>query len=141
MATAVVDSASEGPDLSDRTGAQRRGAEVGFQVGALQYLYDRVSISPSVITGTSAGAILGTLPAQGDSREEQRQILTKIEGVAQRLQSSEDLFRQTPWFADLVQASPALRGRLADQLRVPSSRMATLPQPSVGSRSRDASGA
>ena len=35
------------------------GAGAGFQVGALRYLYDRVSISPSVITGTSAGAILG----------------------------------------------------------------------------------
>ena len=29
-----------------------------------------------------------------------------------------------------------MRARLADQLRVPSSRMATLPQPSVASRSR-----
>ena len=46
------------------------GARAGFQVGALRYLCDRVSISPSVITGTSAGAILGTLLAQGDSREE-----------------------------------------------------------------------
>ena len=73
----------------------------GSRSGPPRYLYDRVSISPTVITGTSAAAILGTLLAQGGSRAEQRQILTKIEGAAQRLESSEDLFRPTPWFADL----------------------------------------
>lgn len=33
------------------------GARASFQVGALRYLYDEVGITPSVITGTSAGSI------------------------------------------------------------------------------------
>lgn len=46
------------------------GASASFQVGALGYLYDVVGITPTVITGTSAGSILATLLAQAEDHQD-----------------------------------------------------------------------
>jgi hypothetical protein len=53
-----------------------------FELGALHYLYEKVGIAPSVITGTSTGSILATLLAQADDHAGQRRILETSNGSA-----------------------------------------------------------
>lgn len=91
------------------------GSKASFQLGALRYLYDVVGIRPSVITGTSAGAILASVLAQDASLEGQRRARDAVEQVWLGMQESSDMFTELPWFAALRAAGPtwmrALRAR------------------------------
>jgi NTE family protein len=77
------------------------GARSSFQIGALRYLYDRVGITPGVITGTSAGAILGVVLAQSADRAGQRRSLGDLERLWGAMTQSSDMFAEEEWFADL----------------------------------------
>ncbi len=82
------------------------GARSSFQLGALRYLYDTVGITPSVITGTSAGAILGTVIAQSGDHEGQRTRLAQLDEIWRQMRSSSDMFEELPWFARLRERGP-----------------------------------
>jgi NTE family protein len=113
------------------------GSGAGFQLGALRYLYDHVGITPSVITGTSAGSILAALLAQADDHEGQRSILADIERVGQDLRQSSDLLTPLDWFSELQRLAPALQ-RVAG-MRPPHQEPRTLVLPTLG-RARKAAG-
>ena len=82
------------------------GARSSFQIGALRYLYDTAGITPTVITGTSAGAILGTVIAQSGDHEGQRARLAQLEELWRQMRSSSDMFEELPWFARLRERGP-----------------------------------
>ena len=85
------------------------GASASFQVGALRYLYDVVGITPSVITGTSAGSVLATLLAQADDQAGQREILDRIDQQYGNLRQPSDMMVELDWFVELQKLVPALQ--------------------------------
>jgi len=89
------------------------GARSSFQIGALRYLYDRVRITPSVITGTSAGSILGSVLAQYPDHAGQRAALAELERIWLDMTSSADMFTEYPWFARLRANMPTWRKVMA----------------------------
>jgi NTE family protein len=100
------------------------GARSSFQIGALRYLYERERIAPTVITGTSAGAILGGVLAQHPDPAGQRAALATLERLWRGMTGSEDMFTPYPWFARLRAHMPTWRKVLAMSQR---SRSATTP--------------
>lgn len=84
------------------------GASASFQVGVLRYLYDVVGITPTVLTGTSAGSILATLLAQADDHEGQRQVLAAVEAQYENLRHPSDMMVELDWFTELQKLAPAL---------------------------------
>lgn len=89
------------------------GARSSFQIGALRYLYDVAGITPSVITGTSAGSILGSVLAQHDDHAGQRAALAELERIWLDMRGSADMFTAYPWFARLRAHMPTWRKVLA----------------------------
>lgn len=85
------------------------GARSSFQVGALRYLYDEVGITPSVMTGTSAGSILASVLAQRGDHEGQRAALAELERIWLGMTDSSDMFTPYPWFARLRAHMPTWR--------------------------------
>ncbi|MFH5821511.1 patatin-like phospholipase family protein [Georgenia sp. AZ-5] len=84
------------------------GARASFQIGALRYLYDRLGVTPQVITGTSAGSILAAVLAQASDHAGQRRALAGLEGVWLGMRESSDMFTELEWFALLRRRGPAL---------------------------------
>lgn len=84
------------------------GARASFQVGALRYLYDEVGITPSVITGTSAGSILAAVLAQSADHTGQRASLARLEELFRGMTDSSDMFEELPWFTRLRERGPEL---------------------------------
>ncbi|MCM3660360.1 patatin-like phospholipase family protein [Georgenia satyanarayanai] len=82
------------------------GARASFQLGALRYLYDRVGICPSVITGTSAGSILAAVLAQSAEQDGQRAALAGLEELWRGMSDSSDMFEELPWFSRLRERGP-----------------------------------
>lgn len=111
------------------------GATAGFQVGALRYLYDVEGITPTVITGTSAGSILAALLAQAVDHPGQRQILAEIEEQYEGLKDRSDIMVELDWFIELQKLVPALQ-RMG-QARASNEQPPKTAGPTVGSvRSR-----
>jgi len=77
------------------------GSRASFQIGALRYLYDHEGISPDIITGTSAGAILASVLAQHPDPADQRAALAKVEEIWSTMSSSSEMFEELEWFAKL----------------------------------------
>ena len=84
------------------------GARSSFQIGALRYLYDEVGITPEVITGTSAGAILGSVLAQSGDHDGQRRALDHLERLWLGMQDDSDMFTELDWYARLRLRGPGL---------------------------------
>src|SRR5690606_30079997 len=82
------------------------GSRADFQLGALRYLYDRVGITPQVITGTSAGSILAATLAQSADHDEQRRYLRELETRWAQMRDSSDMFTPHPWFDRLRRRGP-----------------------------------
>ncbi len=89
------------------------GARSSFQIGALRYLYDVERITPSVITGTSAGSMLAGVLAQHDDHAGQRAALAELERIWLAMTSSADMFTEYPWFTRLREHMPTWRKVLA----------------------------
>ncbi|MFV0252143.1 MAG: patatin-like phospholipase family protein [Beutenbergiaceae bacterium] len=89
------------------------GARSSFQLGALRYLYDQAGITPSVMTGTSAGAIIATILAQYPDHSGQRAALARLESLWLGMDSSADMFTEFEWFARLRAHLPTWRKVLA----------------------------
>ncbi|RPF26685.1 patatin-like phospholipase family protein [Georgenia muralis] len=84
------------------------GARSSFQIGALRYLYDEVGITPQVISGTSAGAILGSVLAQAGDHAGQRRALAHLERLWLDMQDDSDMFTELDWYARLRVRGPVL---------------------------------
>ncbi|TDE91477.1 hypothetical protein EXU48_15065 [Occultella glacieicola] len=85
------------------------GARSSFEIGALSYLYERERITPSVITGTSAGSILaGVLAQHGDLAGQQRTV-AELRRIWLGMTASSDMFTELPWFTALREDMPAWR--------------------------------
>lgn len=82
------------------------GARASFQLGALQYLYDRLRIAPDVITGTSAGSIIGAVLAQHADHDGQRAALGRLDELWRGMTDSSDMFTELPWFTRLRERGP-----------------------------------
>ncbi|WP_298459839.1 patatin-like phospholipase family protein [uncultured Cellulomonas sp.] len=82
------------------------GSRAGFEIGALRYLYDVVGVSPSIITGTSAGSLVAAVLAQSRDPHEQRAALAGLETLWRGMRTSSDLFEETPWFTSLRTIAP-----------------------------------
>jgi predicted acylesterase/phospholipase RssA len=108
------------------------GSGAGFQLGALRYLYDTEGMTPTVITGTSAGSILAALLAQADDHQGQRSILGDIDRIGQGLQLSSDMLIPLDWFSELQKLTPALQ-KVAGPRPAPQEPR-TLTLPSLGLR-------
>jgi NTE family protein len=109
-----------------------------FQLGALRYLYDKVGITPSVITGTSAGSMLAALLAQADDHAGQRRVLADIERLSQGVRQNSDMLTELAWYAELQKLMPAWQKAMAAQPRDHDSRTITLPSLGLRSRHKDA---
>ena len=83
------------------------GARTSFQIGALRYLYDEVGIAPTVITGTSAGAILAAVLSQSAEPDGQRRSLGQLERLMRETTLSSDMFAEQAWFTRLRERGPA----------------------------------
>ncbi len=75
------------------------GAKGDFQVGAVQYLYER-GITPQIICGTSVGAINGVSLAEGDGG------LDKLKNTWLKLNCNDDMYLPEDWFKNI---SPELQ--------------------------------
>ena len=53
------------------------GTRISFELGALSYLYQVERVNPRILAGTSAGAILAALLAQGPDRDSQADLLDR----------------------------------------------------------------
>ncbi|MPV36972.1 patatin-like phospholipase family protein [Georgenia subflava] len=82
------------------------GSRSSFQIGALRYLYDRADITPQVITGTSAGSILGSVLAQAADHDGQRAALAELERIWLGMDASSEMFTELDWFARLRERGP-----------------------------------
>ncbi|WP_176554702.1 patatin-like phospholipase family protein [Georgenia sp. 311] len=82
------------------------GARTSFQIGALRYLYDEVGIAPTVITGTSAGAILAAVLSQSADPAGQRRSLGQLERLLRETMTSSEMFAEQPWFTRLRERGP-----------------------------------
>ncbi|HLS14566.1 MAG TPA: patatin-like phospholipase family protein [Beutenbergiaceae bacterium] len=89
------------------------GARSSFQLGALRYLYDTQRITPDLISGTSAGAILGAVLAQHPDHEGQRRALGQLEQIWLGMRHSSDMFTEQPWFTSLRHHIPTWRKVMA----------------------------
>ena len=82
------------------------GSRAAFQIGALRYLYEHTSFSPTTITATSGGAILGALLAQWPDRDHQLRSLREIEQLWLGMEQQADMFSERNWFAMLRREGP-----------------------------------
>lgn len=93
------------------------GSRADFEIGALSYLYDRVGIEPTVISGTSAGSILGAVLAQYPDAAGQRRALGRLERLWREMADSEEMFTPNEWFVRLRQRGPEWFAALQRQQR------------------------
>ncbi|HNV09789.1 MAG TPA: patatin-like phospholipase family protein [Propionibacteriaceae bacterium] len=77
------------------------GARASFQIGALRYLYEVVGIHPTVMVGTSAGAILVAMLAQHGDAEGQAAGVLELEQLWLSMESQADMFTERPWYSVL----------------------------------------
>lgn len=77
------------------------GARASFQIGALRYLYEVVGIHPSVMVGTSAGAILVAMLAQHADAEGQLAGVHELEKMWLSMERQSDMFTERPWYSVL----------------------------------------
>ncbi len=82
------------------------GSRSDFQIGALRYLYDRAGITPQVIAGTSAGAILGSVLAQSGEHDGQRRALDHLERIWRAMREDADMFTEQEWYRRLGERGP-----------------------------------
>ncbi|UFU06941.1 patatin-like phospholipase family protein [Ruania halotolerans] len=89
------------------------GARSSFEIGAIDYLYTREHITPSVITGTSAGAILAAVIAQYPDRAGQQAAVAELRRLWRSMQDASDMFTELPWFTKLNEHMPTWRKVMA----------------------------
>ncbi len=95
--------ADEGPQGLVLAGG---GSRASFQLGALHYLYERAGIAPTLISGTSAGAIVGAILAQSMDAKEQSRALFELEALWLGMDGPSEMFTEQHWFSTLRKRAP-----------------------------------
>ena len=72
------------------------GTRISFELGALSYLYQVERVNPRILAGTSAGAILAALLAQGPDRDSQADLLDRAIAYFAAVPTVADLFALAP---------------------------------------------
>ncbi|WP_154792643.1 patatin-like phospholipase family protein [Occultella kanbiaonis] len=93
------------------------GARSSFEIGALSYLYEVEGITPSVITGTSAGSVLAGILSQHGDLAGQRRTVAELRRIWLGMTTSSDMFAELPWFTALREDMPTWRRLAAIQVR------------------------
>ncbi|MBZ2197774.1 patatin-like phospholipase family protein [Occultella gossypii] len=93
------------------------GARSSFEIGALSYLYEVERITPSVITGTSAGSVLAGILAQHGDLAGQQRTVAELRRIWLGMTTSSDMFAELPWFTALREDMPTWRRLAAIQER------------------------
>lgn len=78
------------------SGAGTKGA---FEVGALAHLVGETGLAPTIITATSAGAILGTVLAQARTDAELAARVDELRADLLAMTSTDLVFAKQPWLA------------------------------------------
>lgn len=88
------------------------GAKGDFEVGAVRYLYDHQKLKPSIITGTSVGAISALKLAEGEPASPAKpdstghiQGLAGLESIWFSLKRNSDMWSTEPFIANLEKAA------------------------------------
>ncbi len=93
------------------------GSQGSFEVGVLRYLYGDLGLRPSILVGSSVGAIIAAKLAEGDDEETGRCAIDELEAIWRGLRSNLDMWLTEPWLDKLrSQAAWAseLRGRAGE---------------------------
>lgn len=85
------------------------GAKASFQIGALRHLYRVGRIEPDTIIGTSAGAILAAMLAQGADAESQAQQVEQLARLWLAMEQQSDMFVERSWFSLLRRHVPQVQ--------------------------------
>lgn len=93
------------------------GSQGSFEVGVLRFLYDGLGLRPSILVGSSVGAIMAAKLAEGDDEESGRRAIDDIEAIWRGLRSNHDMWLTEPWLDKLrmqVNWASELRGRAGE---------------------------
>lgn len=93
------------------------GSQGSFEVGVLRYLYDDLKVRPSILVGSSVGAIIAAKLAEGDDEETGRRAIEEVEAVFRGLRTNSDMWLTEPWLDKLrsqVAWASELRGRAGE---------------------------
>ncbi|HZJ25723.1 MAG TPA: patatin-like phospholipase family protein [Acidimicrobiia bacterium] len=77
------------------------GSQGSFETGALRYLYDELNVRPSILCGSSVGAIIAAKLAEGDDPETGRRAIDDLEAIWRGLRGNEDMWLPEPWLDKL----------------------------------------
>jgi NTE family protein len=90
------------------------GSQGSFEAGVLRFLYDDVGLRPSILVGSSVGAIIAAKLAEGDDEETGRRAIDDVEAIWRGLKTNADMWVMEPWLEKLrsqVTWASGLRGR------------------------------
>lgn len=92
---------SRRPDAVEGLVLSGGGSKASFQLGALRYLYEVVGIRPTVVVGTSSGAILSAMIGQYLDPDDQAGGVRRAEELWFGMRRQSDMFAQRAWFTTL----------------------------------------
>jgi predicted acylesterase/phospholipase RssA len=90
------------------------GSQGSFEAGVLRFLYDDLGLRPSILVGSSVGAIIAAKLAEGDDEETGRRAIDDVEAIWRGLRTNADMWVTEPWLDKLrsqVTWASALRGK------------------------------
>ena len=90
------------------------GSQGSFEAGVLRFLYDDLGLRPSILVGSSVGAIIAAKLAEGDDEETGRRAIDEVEAIWRGLRTNADMWVTEPWLDKLrsqVTWASELRGR------------------------------
>jgi NTE family protein len=90
------------------------GSQGSFEAGVLRFLYDDVGLRPSILVGSSVGAIIAAKLAEGDDEATGRRAIDEVEAIWRNLRTNDDMWVIEPWLEKLrsqVTWASELRGR------------------------------
>ncbi|MBK9178643.1 MAG: patatin-like phospholipase family protein [Acidimicrobiales bacterium] len=87
--------------MSDALVLSGGGTKGAFEVGALRHVIDDRGFVPSIITATSAGALIGVKLAEARGPDELRSRLDELERDLLAMTDRDVVFAPQPWLAEL----------------------------------------
>jgi NTE family protein len=90
------------------------GSQGSFEAGVLRFLYDDLGLRPSILVGSSVGAIIAAKLAEGDDEETGRRAIVEVDAIWRNLRTNADMWVTEPWLDKLrsqVTWASELRGR------------------------------
>lgn len=90
------------------------GSQGSFETGALRFLYDELGVRPSIICGSSVGAVIAAKLAEGDDPDTGRRAIDELEAIWRRLRTNDDMWVAEPWL-DKLRAHGAWASAMRDR--------------------------